>query len=225
VAAANAGNECFHGGWPSESVTRAKSCDEDAEERPYFSDQARPCCPECGHDHGLAFHPPRIRHHQRGGDKALGLRVGRSPPSHADRAVAHRKNRVRQTQGMGEERTFHRWRSRSCSSPKSVAPAPIPPVGPPGSAPQHRYRLGERPTGRPRRYPKRRLSSGAGRAGGSSHSQQVPLNTKRPAQWPRRVSVRQVPPPASHLTERTPSGSRLRAGRHERWLLTGAGGG
>ena len=28
-------------------MTRAKSCDEDAEERPYFLIKPDPCCPEC----------------------------------------------------------------------------------------------------------------------------------------------------------------------------------
>ena len=45
-----------------------------------LDDPARPALARVHHDHGLAIRPPRDRHHQRGGDKALGQPVSSLTP-------------------------------------------------------------------------------------------------------------------------------------------------
>ncbi len=88
-------------------MTRAKSCDEDAEERPYFLIKPDPCCPECATimvwrstHRGIAItNGAEIRLSDYGwGSRHLHMR---------DARVAHRKNRVRQPKEWERKERFH----------------------------------------------------------------------------------------------------------------------
>jgi hypothetical protein len=89
----------------SESVTAVKSDNENAEDCPYFLIKPDPRCPECAAIMVWRSAHRLDHHHQRGGDKGLGLRVGRSPLSHAGRAGCSPQDPHAATQGMGEEET------------------------------------------------------------------------------------------------------------------------
>jgi len=94
------------------------------------------------HNHGLALRTPRVHHHQRDGDKALGLWVGRSPPLQAGRGVAHHKIRVERERKNGRAKNIStRWRGPVVPVADSVAPFP---PGRPPSGDQSTYRKARR---------------------------------------------------------------------------------